>query len=89
MTPADTAAFQPGDRVAWSHGYAAQFPAGVVVYATAVPQGDPGQPGTGQFGTVVGPGNEQGTWWDVQVDGEKSVRTLTMDELVKVKEEPS
>jgi len=85
------AAFSKGDRVAWHHAFATQHAAGSIVRAEAVPQlpdkhPNAGEPGTGQFGTVVGPGNDVGTWWEIQLDGEKSTRVLTEDEIVKIVE---
>lgn len=74
-------AFKKGDRVAWHHGYAAQHAEGSVVRADAVPEG-----GLLGVGTVEGPANEEGTWFEVSLDGEKEPRVLTEDELVRIKE---
>lgn len=88
------AAFKKGDRVAWHHGYATQFAPETVVLASAVPVFDRkhpfhGDPGTGQFGTIVAAGNDEGTWWEVQLDAEKKSRVLTTDELVQIREDES
>lgn len=86
------AAFKKGDRVAWHHSFAAVHAAGSIVRAAAVPTLDKnhplhGEPGTGQFGTVAAVANEEGTWFEVQLDGEKKPRVLTAEELVAVKED--
>lgn len=85
------AAFNDGDRVAWHHSFATQHAGGSIVRAEAVPTLDKkhplhGEPGTGQFGTVVGPGNTEGTWFEVQLDGEKKTCVLTQDEIVRIEE---
>lgn len=91
---AAAAAFNKGDRVAWHHAFATQHAAGSIVRAEAVPQLPEkhplrGDPGTGQFGTVIGPGNDEGTYWEIQLDGEKKSRILTEDEIVRIQEVPS
>lgn len=85
--------FKLGDRVTWHHLYAAQFAPETVVRAEAVPQlpedhPDLGDPGTGQFGTIVAQANEKGTWWEVSLDNAKDgeTRVLTNDELVRISE---
>lgn len=88
------AAFKKGDRVAWHHTFAAGHAEGSIVRADAVPtfpKDHPfhGDPGSGQLGTIAGPGDpsdENGFLWAVQLDGEKDERVLTADEIVRVKE---
>lgn len=75
--------FEAGDRVAWSHGYATQFPPDVVVWEDAVP-GAADEPGSGQIGTVTAAANVEGTWFEVALDSGETV-VLTCDELVKVR----
>lgn len=89
--PVNEPAFEKDDRVCWSHSFATQHAEGSIVYAEAVPQlpedhPEYGGPGSGQFGTIVGPDNDEQTWWQVQLDGEDEVRVLTEDELVKIRE---
>jgi hypothetical protein len=85
--------FGMGDRVAWSHGAAAQHSEGSILRASALPPGTP-------TGTIVDKANERGTWWDVLIDpehedhpavvGAAATHTdperlvLTSDELVKI-----
>jgi hypothetical protein len=69
-------------------------PAGSIVLAAAVPQLDKkhplhGEPGTGQLGTIVGPANDEKTYWEVELDGGKKTVVLTEDELVRIQEEPA
>jgi len=73
--------FEKGDLVGWSHREATKHAPGSILYASVL--GEPGdEPGSGQRGTIVGPANEQETWWDVKLDGD--TLTLTGDELVKL-----
>jgi hypothetical protein len=86
------ASFKNGDRVAWHHAFATQHAPGSIVHAPAVPSLDKkhplhGEPGTGQLGTIVGPGNDEKTWWEVEFDGGKKTLVLTEDELVRIHEE--
>ncbi len=74
--------FEAGDRVAWSHVMAWEHGAKSVVRAAAVRSRDP----EAQFGTVLGPGNDVGTYWTVRLDGVDEPRVLTTDELVRVEE---
>lgn len=85
------AAFKAGDRVAWHHAFATQHAAGSIIRAEAVPQGNLSDPGTGQLGTIdAAVDDSNGFLWEVTLDGEKTSRVLTADELVKVaEEEPS
>lgn len=85
------AAFKAGDRVAWHHSFATQHAAGSIIRAEAVPQGNLSDPGTGQFGAIIGPAEDDtnGFLWEVTLDGEKTSRVLTADELVKVAGEES
>jgi hypothetical protein len=73
-------AFVEGDRVAWDHAFATVHAAGSIVRADAVPP-------TAKVGTVTGPANDEGTWWNVQFDDGEV--TLTEDELVKVEDAPA
>lgn len=79
-------AFKKGDRVAWSHAEATKHSPGSVVYASAIPVGDPSEPGTGQRGTVVEAGNDVGSVWEVDLDDGRTIG-LTSDELVKIDED--
>lgn len=83
--------FNEGDRVAWSHGFSTQHAPGSIVHASAVPTLDEqhplyGEPGSGQLGTVLGVANDEGTYYEVQLDDSKDSVVLTEDELVKVHE---
>lgn len=79
-------AFEKGDRVAWSHEEATKHADGSILRASVL--GDPGdEPGSGQRGNIVDAANEEGTWWEVQLDGDDETRILTSDELVRIVEE--
>lgn len=82
-------AFKKGDRVAWHHTYATQHSPASIVLASAIPTLPGDDPGIGQFGTVVGPGNDEGTYWEVLLDSEKTSRVLTGDEIVRIEEDES
>lgn len=79
-TAAKPAAFAKGDRVAWSHAYATEHAAGSIVKAEAVSARAP----DAKFGKVVKATNDESTWFEVALDGEKEHVELTADELVKV-----
>jgi hypothetical protein len=76
--------FDKGDRVAWSHVVATEHGQKSVMRAVAVLAKD----GAAQLGTVIGPANDVGTWWEVHLDGtpDDASRVLTKDELVRVEE---
>lgn len=67
-----------GSRVAWNHAFGMHAPESVIL-AESVPAGSP-------VGTVVGDANDSGSWLEVQIDGEKATRVLTIDELVRISE---
>lgn len=74
------AAFEKGDKVAWSHGYAVQHAEGSIVGRDVVEALAP----DASFGVVKKIANDEGTWFEVQLDGSKDTVVLTQDELVKV-----
>lgn len=79
------AAFGKGDRVAWSHEYAGQFPPDIAVYADAAVAAG------ARLGTVKKTTNDEGTYFAVELDaakkgGKTETRELTVDELVAVRE---
>jgi hypothetical protein len=72
--------FAKGDRVAWSHSYATEHAAGSIVRAEVVEAKAP----DAKLGTVKGVANDEGTYFEVLIDGDKDTTVLTEDELVKV-----
>lgn len=74
------AAFAKGDRVAWDHVFSTDHAAGSIVREEAVAAKAP----NARFGVVQGTANDEGTWFEVLLDGDKTPTTLTEDELVKV-----
>jgi hypothetical protein len=79
----------PGSRVAWNHDFFRYPPEGVV-YAESIGASHPPHhedaDAPAKFGEVVAWTNETGSLLEVQLDGEKHTRVLTVDELVRVKE---
>lgn len=87
--------FAIGDRVAWSHQLAPQHAEGSLLKYAALPPGTP-------VGTVIGPANEAGSWFEVLIDTEHQahpavlgasethpdpeILVLTEDELLRVAE---
>ncbi len=86
------AAFSKGDRVAWHHDLA-MHGEGSVIRESALPN-------DALLGTVLGPANDEKTWFEVELDrkpksapgydapleafSDKGFVVLTVDELVKV-----
>ena len=75
--------FNAGDNVVWSHAHGALHAEGSVLKKTAVIATANEEGVDVQFGSIVGPANDEETWFEVALEGGES-RVLTGDELVRV-----
>lgn len=82
MTETKEAPFAKGDRIAWDHTFATQHAPGSIIRSEAID----GQAPEAQLGKVVKVANDEGTYFEVQLDDAKKGETVTLtaDELVKV-----